>query len=170
MDLKTVKNLLNLISDSDVNEVEIEEGDFKIRIKKQADTVQYSSSAPVYMSPPQGAPYYNPVAPSQTSAPADTPEPTAPSVTAGESASAAERHITVRAPIVGTFYRAPSPETEDFVNEGDTVSKGDVLCIIEAMKIMNEIESEHTGKIIKVLADNAQPVEYNQPLYLIDPS
>ncbi|MFO8029366.1 MAG: acetyl-CoA carboxylase biotin carboxyl carrier protein, partial [Cyclonatronaceae bacterium] len=78
--------------------------------------------------------------------------------------------ITVRSPIVGTFYRAASPEMEPFVNVGDTITQGNVLCIVEAMKIMNEIESEHSGKIVEILAENGQPVEFDQPLYLIDPS
>lgn len=162
MDLKTIKNLLNLISDSDVNEVEIEEGDFKIRVKKEADTIYRGESSPVYMAgtypgqQPQAAPA--PPAPAQATAGA-APE-----------GGSEDKYITVRSPIVGTFYKSPSPESDPFVSIGDTVSKGDVLCIIEAMKIMNEIESEHSGKIVKMLAENAQPVEFDQPLFLIEPS
>ncbi len=173
MDLKTIKNLLKLIADSDVNEVELEEGNFKIRVKKRPDTIMREGSSPVYMGNPQPIEYNQPggQATSATGAPASVPG-------AGESAPATasagdkqnEKYITVRSPIVGTFYRSPSPESEMFVNVGDTVSKGSVLCIIEAMKIMNEIESEYSGKIVKILAENSQPVEFDQPLFLIDPS
>lgn len=169
MDLKTIKNLLNLISDSDVNEVEIEEGDFKIRVKKEADTIYRGESSPVYMAgthPVQQTPAAPAPPPSQTA-----PQDAAPATPGATPESGSEdKYITVRSPIVGTFYQSPSPESDPFVNVGDTVSKGDVLCIIEAMKIMNEIESEHSGKIVKMLAENAQPVEFDQPLYLIEPS
>lgn len=172
MDLKVIKNLLRLIADSDVNEVEIEEGDFKIRVKKQPDNIVRETSGPFYMGNPGGmdiqmhgspAPADLSQAPKSSSSAPKT-EPTV--QTSGKNDS----FITVRSPIVGTLYRSPSPEAGPFVNVDDTVSKGDVLCIIEAMKIMNEIESEYSGKIVKILADDAQPVEFDQPLFLIDPS
>ncbi len=173
MDLKTIKNLLNLISDSDVNEVEIEEGDFKIKVKKQPDTITRGDSSPVYMGNPAGAEYRIPAgpAPQAPQPPSEaTPSSQSPNPGAGGESSADDKLITVRSPIVGTFYRSPSPESDSFINIGDTVAKGDVLCIIEAMKIMNEIESEYAGKVVKALVDDAQPVEYDQPLFLIDPS
>lgn len=169
MDLKTIKNLLKLIAESDVNEVELEEGNFKIRVKKEPDTILREGSAPVYMGHPQAMEFQ---AGNTQPAPQGVPTPaTAPQSepSTGE-AETDEKFITVRSPIVGTFYRAASPEMEPFVNVGDTVTQGNVLCIVEAMKIMNEIESEHSGKIVEVLTENGQPVEFDQPLFLLDPS
>lgn len=161
MDLKLIKNLLNLISSSEVNEVTIEEGDFKIQIKKQADQVNNNQS-PVYI-------------PAPAPAAAPTPQPAAAQGASGgsnsqESDRSDDKHTVIRSPIVGTFYRSPSPDTDAFVKEGDTISRGDTLCIVEAMKIMNEIESEHAGKIVKILVDDGQPVEFDQPLFEIEPA
>jgi len=167
MDLKLIKNLLNLISDSEVNEVTIEEGDFKIQIKKQADQATNNQS-PVYI--PTGMP---------AAAPAGAPAQAQPAASAQDSTGSNDqktesddggKNIVIRSPIVGTFYRSPSPDTDVFVKEGDTVTRGDTLCIVEAMKIMNEIESEHSGKIVKILAEDAQPVEFDQPLFEIEPA
>ncbi|MFO8030076.1 MAG: acetyl-CoA carboxylase biotin carboxyl carrier protein, partial [Cyclonatronaceae bacterium] len=153
MDLKTIKNLLKLIAESDVNEVELEEGNFKIRIKKEPDTILREGSAPVYMGHPQAMEFQagstQPV-PKVAQPPSAAPQA---KPTTGE-AKTDEKFITVRSPIVGTFYRAASPEMEPFVNVGDTITQGNVLCIVEAMKIMNEIESEHSGKIVEILAEN----------------
>lgn len=165
MDIKQIKNLLNLISESDVNEVYIEEGDFKIKIKKQSDTIQHVSQ-PHYAAPAQqvelraAAP-----APQPAAAPTNAPQPAS-----GESAAPKSSGETIKSPIVGTFYSAPSPEDKPFVSVGDTVAKGDTLCIIEAMKIMNEINAEVSGKITKILVENSQPVEYDQPLFEIEPA
>lgn len=163
MDLKVIKSLLNLISDSDVNEVSIEEGDFKIKIKKQPDVISKGGSAPVYMPAPPVAEVTVPQSPAPA---APAPAPAAP-----PAAPAASSNTTViKSPIVGTFYASPSPSDPAFVKAGDTISKGDVLCIVEAMKIMNEIEAEVSGKIVKVLVENSQPVEYDQPLFEIEPA
>ena len=170
MDLKTIRNLLKLIAESDVNEVEIEEGDFRIRVKKQPDTLLKETSTPMYMSTPPTMEFNLPGGPSSTAASSDSASATASESVQMRGVPVDEKSITVRSPIVGTFYRSPSPDTDAFVKEGDVVSKGDVLCIVEAMKIMNEIESEHSGKIVKILAENGQPVEFDQPLFLIDPS
>lgn len=161
MDLKQIKSLLNLISESGVNEVYIEEGDFKIKVKKQSDTVQHV----VQSASPQTVPIVE-VAPS---APVSHAQPTKQTT---ESAAPVSKSTgtTIKSPIVGTYYAAPSPDAKPFISVGDTVSKGDTLCIIEAMKIMNEIESEHSGTITKILVKNGQPVEYDQPLFEIDPS
>lgn len=161
MDLKQIKSLLNLISESDVNEVYIEEGDFKIKIKKQSDTVQHVSAAqPQYIAQPQTVEIASrPVSPSaQTSAPA--PETPAPSPKSAGS--------TIKSPIVGTYYGASSPDAKPFIAVGVIVTKGDPLCIIEAMKIMNEINAEVSGKITNILVSNGQPVEYDQPLFEIE--
>jgi acetyl-CoA carboxylase biotin carboxyl carrier protein len=157
MDLKLVKSLIQMIAESDVNEVAIQEGEFKIRIKKSADAVLPSATS-VYHVPPapaQSAPASAPIAPPSA---ASTPAP----------AVANPKHHVIKSPMVGTFYRAPSPEAKKFVEVGDFVQKGTPLCIIEAMKIMNEIESDVSGKVIQILVNNASPVEFDQPLFVIE--
>jgi len=155
MDLKHIKSLLQLISEADVNEVYIEEGDFKIKIKKRSD-------APVYSAPaPAPAPVASVVVPSAPAAqPAATPAP----------AAAASTTSSFKSPIVGTFYAAASPDAKAFISVGDVISKGQPLCIIEAMKIMNEIESDVSGKVVAILVKNGQPVEFDQPLFEIEPA
>ena len=133
MDLKLVKKIIDLIAASDVNEVAIEEGDFKIKVKKQSETSQISYTQPMI---------------------AQAPQSTAPS-------------NTIEAPIVGTFYQAPSPDSDPFVKVGDKVQSGQTLCIIEAMKIMNEIESDCSGTITEILVSDGTPVEFGQPLFSI---
>ncbi|MGF1670411.1 MAG: acetyl-CoA carboxylase biotin carboxyl carrier protein [Balneolaceae bacterium] len=155
MDLKLIKNLLTLISESDVNEVSIEEGEFKIKVKKQPE----SASSSVQYIPQQSV--QQPVQKAQE--PPAQPEKTEKKKPESSKADGE----TVKSPIVGTFYRSPSPEDEPFVKVGDSVEKGQVLCIIEAMKIMNEIESEFSGTVQDILAEDAQPVEYDQPLFII---
>lgn len=160
MDLKHIKSLLNLIAESGVNEVYIEEGDFKIKVKKQSDTVQHVLSGTVQSPVPTvELPAVRPAAPA-------TPANEVP-VQKSEPKS---NGTVVKSPIVGTYYSAPSPDAKPFINVGDVVSVGDTLCIIEAMKIMNEIESEVTGTVTKMLVKNGQPVEYDQPLFEIDPA
>lgn len=171
MDLKLIKNLLNLISNSEVNEVTIEEGDFKIQIKKQADQVA-NNQPPVFIPANIPAPAPVPVsagsvAPVQQ-APAAAQE--MPGSNNQDSTKESSNHLIIRSPIVGTFYGSSSPDTDPFVREGDIIARGDTLCIVEAMKIMNEIESEHAGKIVKILVDDAQPVEFDQPLFEIEPA
>lgn len=155
MDLKLVKNILDLISESDVDEVSIEEGDFKIKVKKKSDTQQ---TAYHYQMPQQQM--QPPVQQSTTESAADRSS-------GRENKDDAPEGDSVRSPIVGTFYRSPSPETEPFVDVGDRVEKGDTLCIVEAMKIMNEIESEFSGIVQKILVEDAQPVEFDQPLFIV---
>ena len=156
MDLKLIKNLLDLISNSDVNEVSIEEGDFKLKVKKQSDlpaaNLQYQMPAQ-----PQASPQ-----PQAQTAHKET------NVSA-ESESKPEGEV-VKSPIVGTFYEAASPDSDPFVKVGDKVSAGDTLCIIEAMKIMNEIDAEFSGTVEKVIVDDGQPVEFDQPLFIIKKS
>ncbi len=170
MDLKTIRNLLKLIAENEVNEVEIEEGDFKIRVKKRPDTFMREGSGSMYMGSQHPQEYHLPGNPPSAAPAASAASPASAQDAPAGTAPGDDKFVTVRSPIVGTFYRSPSPESEFFVNVGDTVSKGNVLCIIEAMKIMNEIESEYSGKIVKILAENSQPVEFDQPLFLIDPS
>jgi acetyl-CoA carboxylase biotin carboxyl carrier protein len=158
MDLKLIKSLISMISDSDVNEVTIEEGEFKIKIKKQPE-IQAAREQVYYAPQPQVAPAPQVAPVAQTSAPASTP---------AQAEAPKASGLTIKSPIVGTFYSKPSPDASPFIKVGDTVKKGQVLCIIEAMKIMNEIESEHDGKITQILAQDAQPVEFDQPLFTIE--
>ena len=151
MDIRKVKKLIELLEESDVAEIEIHEGEESVRISR------ISSSAPTMVMPaaapaPAPAPAAAPAATESSSAPAEEAEP--------------EGHI-IRSPMVGTFYRAPSPTSKPFVEEGSKVSAGDTLCIIEAMKILNQIESDISGTVQKILVENGQPVEYNQPLFVI---
>lgn len=161
MDLKQIKSLLNLISESDVNEVYIEEGEFKIKIKKRSDTIQHVAPA---------QPQYVAQAPQTLELQAANPAPAAPAQQPVAAPVAKGNAELIKSPIVGTYYSSPSPEDKPFVSVGDTIAKGDTLCIIEAMKIMNEINAEVSGKIVKVLVSNSQPVEYDQPLFEIEPA
>lgn len=161
MDLKEIKKILDMIAESEVNQVTIEEGDFKIKVKKTADVVQ-GSAQPVQ--------YQMPAAPQQQ-AQAAQPQQTQQASGGGESSDSSggsepEGNV-VKSPIVGTFYRSPSPDADPFVKVGDTVEKGETLCIVEAMKIMNEIESEFSGEVKKIIAENAEAVEFEQPLFII---
>ncbi len=152
-----ITNLLNAVNSSGVNELKLEKGAFKITIKQGMNNssaqLVHTSAAPQMVAAP---------APAAQAAPA--PAAAAPAAPA-ESASA----VTIKSPMIGTFYRSPNPEKGPFVNVGDTVKEGDVICIVEAMKLFNEIESEVSGTIVKVLIDDASPVEYDQPLFLIEP-
>lgn len=158
MDLKEIQALIKFVSGVGVDEVEINQKDFKLSIKKnpaQITTAQYTPVA-VQAAPAAAAP--------AVAAPAAA----APAAPAAE--AKADNLITIKSPMVGTFYRTPNPESPVFVNVGDDVKPGKVVCIIEAMKLFNEIESEISGKIVKVLVENATPVEYDQPLFLVEPA
>lgn len=158
MDLKLVKNILTLISESDVDEVSIEEGGFKIKIKKQSE----SSQQPIQYQIPvqqQAAPAVKPASSAQSPSSSETK-------TDVGSDEKSEGEV-VKSPIVGTFYEAASPDADPFVKVGDHVEKGETLCIVEAMKIMNEIEAEFSGTIQKIVAQNGTPVEFDQPLFII---
>jgi acetyl-CoA carboxylase biotin carboxyl carrier protein len=155
MDIKQIQDLIRFVSKSGVNEVSIEQENFKITIK--------TNDAPTYVNATIPAPLAAAAAPQPATLPASTP---AAPVAAIEDTS---NYITIKSPMIGTFYRSASPEKPLFVNVGDEITTGSVLCIIEAMKLFNEIESEVSGRIVKVLVDNASPVEYDQPLFLVEP-
>lgn len=163
MKLSEIQDLIKFVSKSGVNEVELETKEIRIVIKtgKQAVPVVYQN-APV---PFTQAPVHNPT-PQQIAAPTPTTETAAP-VAAPANDS---KYITIKSPMIGTFYRSSGPDKAPFVNVGDEIAVGKPVCIIEAMKLFNEIESEIKGKIIKVLINDATPVEYDQPLFLVDPS
>ncbi|MEN9368448.1 acetyl-CoA carboxylase biotin carboxyl carrier protein [Sphaerotilus sulfidivorans] len=154
MDLRKLKTLIDLVSESNVSELEITEADGKVRIVKQSPTQVVAMPAPVYASAPVPAPV--------AGAPAAAPAAAAPAAAAEISGK------VVKSPMVGTFYRASNPGAKPLADVGAAVKKGQALCIIEAMKIMNEIESEFDGTITKVLAENGQAVEYGQPLFIIE--
>jgi len=158
MDLKEIQNLIKFVANSGVAEVKLETGDIKITIRT---TLEGHSSEVTYVQQmPAQSVLQQAVAPQHiASAPAVTPV-----------ADENSKYIIVKSPIIGTFYRKPSPDKPAFAEVGTSISKGDVLCVIEAMKLFNEIESEVSGKIVKILVDDMSPVEYDQPLFLVDPS
>jgi acetyl-CoA carboxylase biotin carboxyl carrier protein len=160
MELKEIKELIKLVSEAEVSEVEVEKGDFKIAIKKTAETTTYIQSAPVIQQAPavQAAPQ----------APVMTERMEAPVSKAPEAGNAGNL-ITIKSPMIGTYYKSSTPDKPAFINVGDEIKVGSVLCIVEAMKLFNEIESEVSGKIVKILVENASPVEYDQPLFLVEP-
>ncbi|OAQ38833.1 acetyl-CoA carboxylase, biotin carboxyl carrier protein [Pedobacter psychrophilus] len=160
MDIKQIQDLIKFVSKSGVNEVSIEEKDFKITIKTTEQPTYVTATVP---QPSLQQPIQNLPTPAATNAPSN------PSSTTNDGADDS-KYITIKSPMIGTFYRSSSPDKPNFINVGDEVANGQVLCIIEAMKLFNEIESEVSGKIVKVLVDNSQPVEYDQPLFLVDPS
>jgi len=166
MNLNEIQELIKFVSKSGVSEVEIERKDFKIIIKAESKKSEqiYIQAAPQAMAAPA------PIAP-VTTAPAAAPAPQASTTENGSSAASDEsKYITVKSPMIGTFYRSSGPDKEPFVSVGQAISPGNTICIIEAMKLFNEIESEVAGKIVKVLVDDASPVEYDQPLFLVDPA
>ncbi len=163
MNLSQIQDLIKFVAKSGVSEVEIEQKDFKITIKTPAG----KKEAPVQViAQPMALPAAAPAPVAAAPAPAAAPPPAAPA----PAPAADAKYITIKAPMIGTFYRAAGPGKPVFVNVGDEVKPGKTICIIEAMKLFNEIESEVSGKIVKVLVDDAKPVEYDQPLFLVDPS
>ena len=156
MNLEEIKDLIKLVSKSGLGKVEIEREGFRISIKgSQAEPIMVQA-APVVAAP----------------APVATPAPAVAASAAPEAVAPSDdsKYIMVKSPMIGTFYRTPGPDKDPFVNVGDTINTGDKVCIIEAMKTFNEIEAEVSGKIVKVLVDNASPVDYDQPLFLVDPA
>ena len=198
MKLSKIQELLQMVAESGLAEVEVEDDDFKITIRQNAPTVMMQPSQPSYTPPPAYPPYGGApqhaapqppapqqaaqqphAAPSQPQAPAasgsasastQAPPATDDSAEDADDGELGANEVLVKAPIVGTFYRAPSPDSDPFVEEGDAVSDGDVLCIIEAMKLMNEIECETPGIIKEILVEDAEPVEFDQPLFIVDQS
>ena len=164
MRAKEVRELVKIVEESNIGELEITKWGQKIRISKSTSspvsTAGSSSTEEIIAVPPQHQ--------------AVVPEAQSETVPAGEKTPASDPGkstlVEIKSPMVGTFYRSPSPDTDSYVQEGDSISSGKVLCIIEAMKLMNEIEAEVSGKIVQILIENAQAVEYDQPLFLIEPA
>jgi len=154
---KEIQDLIDFIAKSGLQEVNIETEEFKLKVRKNAEAKTITAN-PIIASAPSPPPVV-------AAAPATNQVDEAPVSPAGSN-----NHVTVKSPMIGTFYRSASPEAEPFVKVGDQISSGDTVCIVEAMKLFNEIESEISGTIVKVLVDNATPVEYDQDLFLVDPS
>ena len=165
MDISEIQDLIKFIAKAGVTEVEIEKKDFKITIKSEMPKKKGAGTeATIQVPVPVAAMPAAPVSPVVQAAPA------APAAEAPKAASDEDNYSTVKSPMIGTFYRRSAPDKPTFVEVGSTVGNGDVLCVIEAMKLFNEIESEVSGKIVKILVDDNSPVEYDQPLFLVDPS
>ena len=157
MKLKEIQNLIKFVAKSGASEVSLEMENVKITVKTSIDSPKVVVQEPIVIpQQPQTTPT-PPLSPTT-----DTPDP--------ESSDGNSNYITIKSPIIGTFYRKPSPDKPSFVEVGDTISEGTVLCVIEAMKLFNDIESEVSGKIVKILVDDTSPVEFDQPLFLVDPS
>ncbi|MGV3695879.1 acetyl-CoA carboxylase biotin carboxyl carrier protein [Flavobacterium sp.] len=161
MDLKEIQNLIKFVSNSGVAEVKLETGDVKITIRTTLEgntpDITYVQQAPMQQLAAAPAPVPAAAAPAGPSAPAATSDDNS-------------KYITIKSPMIGTFYRKPAPDKAAFVEVGASIGKGDVLCVVEAMKLFNEIEAEVSGKIVKILVDDMSPVEFDQPLFLVDPS
>lgn len=159
MDIKELQNFIRFVSKSGATEVSLETEEFKITVKTAGGNPEMAFVPSAPMTMPASAYAAAPVA-------APAAAPAAPAA-AGEDTS---KYITVKSPMIGTFYRRPSPDKDFFVNVGDEIKPGQAVCVIEAMKLFNEIESEVSGRIVKILVDDASPVEYDQPLFLVDPA
>jgi acetyl-CoA carboxylase biotin carboxyl carrier protein len=165
MDFKQIQELIKMVNESNIGEVSIEQKDFKITIRQKEEqiTQMIATSTPVnygqlpMASQPQGLPAASPAA-------------TSPQTVAASPATASDNTITIKSPMIGTFYRRPSPDKQNFIEIGDEVAPGKVVCIIEAMKLFNEIESEIKGRVVKILVEDSSPVEYDQPLFLVEPA
>ncbi|MCM4165487.1 MULTISPECIES: acetyl-CoA carboxylase biotin carboxyl carrier protein [unclassified Arenibacter] len=161
MDIKEIQSLIKFVAKSGASEVKLEMEDIKITIRTGAAG---HTSEPTYVQQiPMGSHMPQQMATAPTGAPSVEVE-------VKKEADENSKYITIKSPIIGTFYRKPSPDKPSFVEVGDTIGKGDVLCVIEAMKLFNDIESEVSGTIVKVLVDDSSPVEFDQPLFLVDPS
>lgn len=158
MDFKQIQELIKMVNKSNIGELTIEQKDFRVTIKqKEEPAMQVVAAAPAA------------VAPVAVAAPAPAPA-AAPAAEKPKAEAVASNLVTIKSPMIGTFYRKSAPDKPNFVEVGSDVTQGSVVCIIEAMKLFNEIESEVSGKIVKVLVDDASPVEYDQPLFLVEPA
>jgi acetyl-CoA carboxylase biotin carboxyl carrier protein len=162
MDFKQIQELIRLVNESNIGEVSVEQKDFKITIRQKEEQITQVVSASM--------PQMQMQMPQMHQQPAALPQSQASATPEKSEAPAPSNTVTIKSPMIGTFYRRPSPDKPNFVEIGDEVSPGKVVCIIEAMKLFNEIESEVKGRIVKMLVDDASPVEYDQPLFLVEPN
>ncbi len=173
MEFKQIQELIKTINKSNISELSIQDGDFQITIKQGAEPMLHEGAQqlPFHMRMPMAGMQMPQPLPAVQQAPAQVAAaPAASAAPAAESASGTAAGQQIKSPMIGTFYRSSSPDKPAYVSVGDEVKKGQVLCIIEAMKLFNEIESEVNGRIVKVLVDDASPVEYDQPLFLVEPA
>lgn len=171
MKLQEIQDLIKLVSRSAVTDVEIERNDFKLIIRSENKKKKGAEVEPTYIQTPMPMGMQQmPVASVPSPAPAASAPQTEAAASDSDDQESNSKYVTIHSPMIGTFYRASSPDKDAFVNVGDTVKPGKVICIVEAMKLFNEIEAEISGTIVKVLVDDASPVEYDQPLFLVDPS
>lgn len=159
MDLKQIHDLIKIVNKSNIGEISIEDKDGKVTIKQKEDNITVTSAAPVYTA-----------APVQVAAPVPTAAPAAAAAPSAPAAATTSNLLTIKSPMIGTFYRRAAPDKPLLAEEGTEVNPGKVVCIIEAMKLFNEIESEVKGTIVKVLVEDASPVEFDQPLFLVQPA
>ena len=163
MDFKQIQELIRLVNESNIGEVSVEQKDFKITIRQKEEQItQVVSASMPQMQMPMQMQMQQPQA--------GLPQSSAPATTQIQEAAPAANTVTIKSPMIGTFYRRPSPDKPNFIEIGDEVQPGKVVCIIEAMKLFNEIESEVKGRIVKMLVEDASPVEYDQPLFLVEPN
>lgn len=165
MEIKEIQDLIKFVAKSGVSEVSIEQENFKITIKTGKEQTVVNATLPVAQALPQAAPAPAQPAPQAPPPASETPAPASPAKGGGD----AGNQLTITSPMIGTFYRSSSPDSPALVEVGDEIRQGQVVCIIEAMKLFNEIESEVSGRVVKILVENASPVEYDQPLFLVEP-
>ena len=166
MDFKQIQELIKMVNKSNIGEVTVELKDFRVTIKQKEDKIQQVFSAPMHSAPTVPQTHHVPAHTSQV--PSILPTPVTDSNKAADATPS--NVITVKSPMIGTFYRKAGPDKPNFVEVGDEITPGKVVCIIEAMKLFNEIESEVKGKVVKILVEDASPVEYDQPLFLVEPA
>ena len=169
MNFKEIQDLIKLINKTNLTEFKVKDGEFNLSIKK-GDDKAIVLQQPVMQYPSAQVPVQPNFQAAATAAPATPEAPAQDAAPASEKKTDTSNYLEVRSPIVGTFYRSSSPENPPFANVGDTIAKGDVVCIVEAMKLFNEIESEVSGTIVQVMVEDAQPIEYDQVLFLVDPA
>lgn len=173
MTLKEIQELIKLVAKTELSEFRYKDGDVKLHIRGKSyvgggSNNNQGGSGPSIINVPAAAPAYGPAPVAPTPAPAAAAP--APAPAAAPASDDESKYVEVKSPMIGTFYRSPSPDKAPYVKVGDMIKKGDTVCIVEAMKLFNEIESEVSGKIVKMLVEDASPIEYDQPLYLVDPS
>ncbi|HET8737196.1 MAG TPA: acetyl-CoA carboxylase biotin carboxyl carrier protein [Pricia sp.] len=164
MDIKEIQSLIKFVAKSGAREVKLETDELKITIKTGSPESEHETK---YI---QQIPMAQPQMAQQSQTPAQPTGPTSQETSKDDKKEDDSKYITIKSPIIGTFYRKPSPDKDPFVEVGSSIKKGDVLCVIEAMKLFNDIESEVSGKVVKILVDDSSPVEFDQPLFLVDPS
>lgn len=172
MTLKEIQELIKLVAKTELSEFRYKDGEVKLHIRGKSyvgngGNNNQGGNGPSIINVPAAAPAYGPAPAPMAPAPAPAASPAPAAAVEGDDES---RYVEVKSPMIGTFYRSPSPDKEAYVKVGDMIQKGDTVCIVEAMKLFNEIESEVSGRIVRMLVEDAQPIEYDQPLYLVDPS